>query len=397
MRMPSRPSPRNPVKDQVAIIGTGSTGYTRHGSDRTQAALAVEACMNAVQDAGVDKSLIDGVVGTIPPAPYVTAALGLTDIRYHTSEMTPFGHTVIQAANAIFAGACDMAVVYHSVYRTPMTSRSAAADPFRRRSLTPAAGRDAPDRIEGATAYAAWASRYMHETGTTREHLGQVAVSDRGYGCLNPLAAMQSPLSLDDYLSARMVREPLCLFDMDVPADGADALVMTTAERARDLSPAPVLLHATATGVTGPGGFLGGEIQTRDLHHHGQQIVARDLRAKSDLWLDDIDVYFPYDGFTFITLAWIENIGWCDFGEAGEFLQANLDKEGRIRLHGRVPVNPHGGAISEGATQGAGHIREAVTQLRGKAGRRQVPSAQTALVTPGGFFFNSQGLVLRRL
>lgn len=394
--MPSRPGARNPMKDQVAIIGSGSTGYTRHGRDSTQASLAIDACVKAVEDAGIDKSLIDGVVGTTPSAPYMTASLGLTDVRYYTSEVTPFGHTVIQAANAIFAGACDVAVVYHSVYRTAMTSRSAAADPFRRRgpALTP--GRDAPDRIEGATAYAAWAGRYMHETGTTREHLGQVAVSDRLYGCLNPLAVMQSPLSMEDYLAARMVREPLCLYDMDVPADGADAVVMTTTERARDLSPVPVLIHATATGVTGPGGFYGGEAQAKDLHHHGQQIVVRDLRAKSDFWLNDVDVYFPYDGFTFITLSWIENTGWCEFGEAGDFLEANRDERGRIRLQGRVAVNPHGGAISEGATQGAGHIREAVTQLRGRAGERQAAAAETALVTPGGFFFNSQGLVLRR-
>ena len=394
--MPSRPGPRNPMKDQVAIIGVGSTGYTRHGSDRTQASLAVEACIKAVEDAGIDKSLIDGMVGTTPAASYMTASLGLTDVRYHTSEITPFGHTVIQAANAIFSGSCDVALVYHSVYRTGMTSRSAAADPFRRRGPMLAAGRDGPDRIEGATAYAAWAGRYMHETGTTREHLGQVAVSDRRYGCLNPLAVMQTPLSIDDYLGARMVRDPLCLYDMDVPADGADALVMTTAERSRDLSSDPVLIHATATGVAGPGGYYGGEIQARDLHHHGQQIVVRDLRVKSDLWLDEVDVYFPYDGFTFITLSWIENTGWCGFGEAGDFLKANRDEEGRIRLHGRVPVNPHGGAISEGATQGAGHIREAVTQLRGRAGARQAPTAETALVTPGGFFFNSQGLILRR-
>jgi acetyl-CoA acetyltransferase len=393
--MPSR-SGRNPIKDQVAIIGSGSTGYTRHGSDRSQASLATEACVKAVEDAGIDKSMIDGVVGTTPPAPNMTAALGLTEVRYYTSEVAPFGHTVIQAANAIFAGACDVAVVYHSVYRTAMNSRSAAADPWRRRGATGGASRDAPDRIELGVSYAAWAGRYLHETGTSREHLGLVAVSDRSYGCLNPLAVMQSPLTREDYLNARMIREPLGLFDMDVPADGADALVLTTTERARDLCPDPVLIHATSTGVTGPGGFWGGEAQARDLHHHGQQIVVRDLQAKSDLWLDDIDVYFPYDGFSFITLSWIENTGWCGFGEAGEFLAANLDEQGRIRIHGRIPVNPHGGALSEGATQGAGHIREAVTQLRGRAGPRQAPAAQTALLTPGGFFFNSQGLILRR-
>jgi acetyl-CoA acetyltransferase len=387
---------RNPIKDQVAIIGLGSTGYTRHAAGRTQSSLALEACTKAVLDAGLDKSMIDGVVGTTPPAAYVASALGLTDVRYFTAEVTPFGHAVVQAMNAVFAGSCDIAVAYHSVYRTGLTSRTAALDPFRRRSPGQPAGRDAPERAEGAVAYAAWASRYLYESGCSREDLGRVAVSDRANGCHNPLAVMQAPLTMDEYLAGRMVREPLCLYDMDVPVDGADALVLSAADRALDFCDSPVLLHAATAGLTAPGGYYGGETEAADLRHHGQQVVVETLRQKSDYWLDDVDVYFPYDGFTFITLSWIENTGWCGVGEAGAFITSNLDKTGRIRIGGKVPVNPHGGALAEGATQGAGHIREAVLQLRGQAGERQVPGAEVALVTPGGFFFNSQGLVLRR-
>jgi acetyl-CoA acetyltransferase len=109
-----------------------------------------------------------------------------------------------------------------------------------------------------------------------------------------------------------------------------------------------------------------------------------------------VDVFLPYDGFSIITLGWIENTGWCPPGEAGRFLEQHWDKEGnRVLINGRVPINPHGGSLSEGATRGSGHIREAVVQLRGGAGDRQVPGARAALVTPGGFFFNSQGFVLR--
>lgn len=391
-------SNRNPMKDQVAIVGVASTGYTRETEGRSQSSLALEACANAIRDAGIAKAEVDGVAGTSPHAPYVAAALGLSGVRSYTTEMTPFGQTVIQAAQAIHAGSCDVALAYHSVYRTAMTSKSAAADPFRRSAMAGLGAnvpRDAPDRMEGAVAYAAYASRYLHETGTTREQLGHVAVSDRINGCLNPLAVMQKPLSMEEYLAARMIREPLCLFDMDVPVDGADALVLTTAERAADICEKPVLIHATSTGLPPVGGYYGGETQLMDLHHHGQHVVIADLRARSDLWIDDVDVYFPYDGFSFITLAWIENAGWCDFGEAGQLIEDSRDASGRILLNGRIPVNPHGGAISEGATQGAGHIREAVLQLRGDAGQRQVSQAKTALVTPGGFFFNSQGLVLR--
>jgi acetyl-CoA acetyltransferase len=128
----------------------------------------------------------------------------------------------------------------------------------------------------------------------------------------------------------------------------------------------------------------------------GQAVAARDLGAKSDLWLDDIDLFFPYDGFTIVALRCFESYGFCGPGEAGPFLEDNWDTaENRVKIGGRVPVNPHGGSLSEGGSQGAGHVREAVTQLRGGAGDRQVPGAQAALLTPGGFFFNAQGLVLR--
>ena len=133
------------------------------------------------------------------------------------------------------------------------------------------------------------------------------------------------------------------------------------------------------------------------LEHHGHHVVAKALKAKSDFWIDDIDVYFPYDGFTIITLNWLENIGFCGRGEAGDFLAANWDAEkNRILINGRIPVNPHGGALSEGGTQGSGHIREAIHQLQGRAGVRQVANARRTLVTAGGFFYNAQGLALHR-
>jgi acetyl-CoA acetyltransferase len=125
-------------------------------------------------------------------------------------------------------------------------------------------------------------------------------------------------------------------------------------------------------------------------------VVIAALRAKGDFWIDDVDVYFPYDGFSAITLNWIENVGWCGPGEAGAFIEQHWDAgEDRILINGRVPVNPHGGALSEGGTQGSGHLREAVHQLQGLAGDRQVAGAQRAIVTAGGFFFNAQGVSLR--
>jgi acetyl-CoA acetyltransferase len=233
----------------------------------------------------------------------------------------------------------------------------------------------------------------MHEFGVPKEHFGYVAINDRTNAAANPAAAMREPITMDDYLSARMIRWPLCILDMDVAVDGADAFVITTAERARDLPHPPVLVNAVATGMVDKNE----EDQSPSLRRHGQHVTVDALRQKGDFWIDDIDVYFPYDGFTIITLNWFENVGFCKPGEAGAFLRDNWDHDSnRVLIDGTIPVNPHGGALSEGGTQGSGHIREAVHQLQGLAGDRQVPDARRALVTAGGFFFNAQGVTLHR-
>ena len=309
--------------------------------------------------------------------------------------MIPFGNHLVAAVAAVHSGMADVVLAYHTSYRMAWNTRSALKDPFRR-SLTPGAGPSGgpgPETIAAAVGYAAWASRYKHEYGASREPFARVALNDRANALRNPHAAMQTPMTMDDYLAARMIREPLCLFDMDVPVDGADAFVITTAERARDLPHPPVLVHAATLGMIAEHE----EDQLPSLARTGQHVVVEALRARSDFWIDDIDVYFPYDGFTIITLGWLESTGWCGPGEAGALLADSWDAAaGRALLRGRVPINPHGGALSEGGTQGSGHLREAVLQLQGRAGARQVADAETALVTPGGFFFNSQGAVLRR-
>jgi len=278
-----------------------------------------------------------------------------------------------------------------SMLRLPWASRSAASDPFRRRSGS--AVPRVPEDIGLAPAYAAWASRYLHEFGVTREAWGRIAVNGRSNALRNPLAAIRTPITLHDYEAARMVREPLCMLDMDLPVDGADAFVLTAAARAKTMPHSPVLVHAMATGMVGENT----EDQLRGLARHGQHVVVEQLKAKSDFWIDDVDVYYPYDGFTIITAAWIENTGWCRAGQAGRFLREHwVDAEARVLVGGRVPINSHGGSLSEGATRGTGHVREAVVQLRGEAGERQVEGARTTLVTPGGFFLNAQGALLRR-
>jgi acetyl-CoA acetyltransferase len=385
---------RNPVKDRVAIVGVGSTGFTRT-NERSALALGLDAATQAIRDAGLRAADIDGVVAVAEPGapspPLLASSLGLDTVTHWTRPAPVVMFAIVDAVNAIFSGSADTVLVVSSMLRLPWASRSAADDPFRRRT-TSAAPR-VPEDVGMATAYTAWASRYLHEHGATREGWGRIAVNGRTNALTNPLAAMRTPITLDDYYAARMVREPLCMLDMDLPVDGADAFVLTSAERARAMPHAPVLVHATATGMVGENT----EDQLPGLERHGQHVVVEQLKAKSDFWIDDVDVYYPYDGFTIITAAWIENTGWCKPGEAGRFLRESWsDAENRALIAGRVPINTHGGSLSEGGTRGTGHIREAVVQLRGEAEDRQVEGARTALVTPGGFFFNSQGALLRR-
>ncbi len=389
----TRHSGRNPLKDRVAVAGIGSTGFSR-SSDRTPLANAIQAATAAVRDAGLTAADIDGIV--MPgepggPGPNVVAsALGLARVS-HFSRTAPVAmFAFADAVHAVFAGACDSALVVYPYMRLPWASRQAANDPFRRHMAVGMA--TVPESIANAAGYAAWASRYLAEYGVSRDAFARVAVNMRANAARNELAAITTPLTIADYYEARMIREPLGMLDMDLPVDGADAFVITTTERARDLRQPPVLVHAATTGLVTPND----EDQLPGLDHHGQHVVIDALRARSDFWIDGLDVYCPYDGFTVITATWIENAGWCGPGEAGAFLAQHWDEaSGRVLIDGRIQVNPHGGSLSEGATRGSGHLREAVVQLRGQAGVRQTPDARTALVTTGGFFFNSQGATLR--
>ncbi len=386
----------NPAKDRIAFASAATTGFQRDRGDVTPESLALDACIGAIEDAGISAQDVNGLVGA--NAPFIQSSLGIPHLTYWNGPGIPFVSAIANAMNAVSTGAADVVLAYHSVYRNPMFSRAAANDPFRAgafRLMGGGMGGDGfgPDSISGAVGYTAWASRYLHEYHAERETFGYIAINDRSNAANNPAAVLRDPITMDDYLAARMIRWPLCLLDMDVPVDGADAFIVTTAERARDMALPPVLIHACTQGMIAQNE----EDQTPSLRDHGQHVVLASLRAKSDIWIDDIDVYFPYDGFSFITVSWIENAGWCDLGEARAFIEDHWDAgSNRILINGRIPVNPNGGALSEGGTQGSGHTREAIHQLQGRAGARQVPDASKALITAGGFFFNAAGLRLAK-
>jgi len=386
----STTSSHNPMKNAVAFAGAATTGFVAKNSGRSQASLAAQAATDVIKACGLTAADIDGICGMVPSPQDMQTMLGIPRITWFDNPVMPVVNGVAVATAAVFSGLCNTVLVYHTPYRLPWNTASSLQDPFRGLGM-PAGPGPGPDNVAGGVGYTAWASRYIHEFNVPREHLGLVAINDRSNAARNPGAAMQKPMTMDDYLSARMIRSPLCMLDMDLPVDGADAFIITTTERARDLALPPVLVNAVTLGMV----EKNQEDQTPSLRNHGQHVVVDALRAKSDFWTDGTDIYFPYDGFTPITLNWFENTGWCGPGEAGSFLESNWDAaNNRIMINGRIPVNPHGGALSEGGSQASGHIREAVHQLQGLAGERQVPGARTALITAGGYFFNAQGLTL---
>jgi acetyl-CoA acetyltransferase len=387
---------RNPSKDQVAFASAATTGFSRSAGEVTASSMAVDAAVAAIEAAGIDRREINGLLGANNG--YIQTALGIPEINYYNATVAPFGFAIATAVGAISSGQCDVLLAYHSLYRTPAMSRSAANDPFRLAAMRGFGGFGpgdegfGPDSLRLAPGYTAWAARYLYEYDERRDLFGYIAVNDRSNAARNPAATAREPFSMDDYLESRMIRWPLCVLDMDIPVDGADAFIITTTERARDMALPPVLIHACTTGQA----EHNEEDQATSLRRHGQHVVIDSLRSKSDYWLNDFDLLFPYDGFSFITVSWLENIGFCGLGEARGFIEDNWDSDQqRLLIGGRIPVNPHGGGLSEGATQGSGHTREAVHQLQGLAGERQIDGASAALLLIGGFFFNSQGAVLR--
>jgi acetyl-CoA acetyltransferase len=386
------------LMDQVAIVGVGTTPFARYLPGRSAASLAVEAARNAIVDAGLTAADIDGICtsgvrrpGSFTPDPaYLQEALGIPVTTWGATVEIPFSFLLMEAVHAVFSGSCTAALVVHAVYR----AGAVGDDPFRPRLTGIRSSAAAvPPPFPFTDGYASFASRYLHDYGVTRADLGLVALNDRHQAVGNEHAVMRHPLTMDDYLAARMIRWPLGLLDMDIPIDGADAVVITRSDRARDLPSKSVSIHAIGSGRTEHPNFP----DTEGLEHLGQQVAIAALRPKSDLWIDEADLLYAYDGYTIIALNWLENLGFCGRGEAGAFLRDCWDPVANVaKIRGRVPMNSHGGNLSEGGTQGAGDVREAVLQLRGDGGDRQVPGApKVALLALGGMYMNSSVVVLR--
>ncbi|MBE3603979.1 hypothetical protein IMX07_10125 [bacterium] len=245
----------------------------------------------------------------------------------------------------------------------------------------------APRRIVQTHAFA-W-RRYMYRYGATREALATLALNSRRNANLNPRAFFYStPMSRDDYFNARMIAEPLCLFDCDVPVDGCVALIVTTADRARDLRNQPAYIAGYGQNTARRRALL---YYTLDDYMACGGSLAQKLWSSAGLGPRDMDAAQLYDGFNPSTLYWLEAAGFCGEGEGADFVAG-----GRIALEGELPINTFGGSLSEGRMHGMGHIAEAVRQVTDRAERRQIAGASAVCAIDGSPMLRGSGIVVTR-
>jgi len=363
--------------------------------------LAVEACRAAVVDAGLTFADIDGLA-TYPGGGVghgfneggVTAveeALRLRPVWHAGGPEAPGpGGSVVAAMLAVAAGLCRHVLCFRTVWEATYAEllrtgrrRPPPAQPIGRpMAYTAPAG-----SFSAANTLALGASHYLHRFGATRETFGWIALNARANAALHPDAIYRTPLTMDDYLSARPVSTPFGLYDCDVPCDGAIAVVVSAAETAPDLRRPPIRFEAAGTQIVER---LSWDQST--LAHEPQVLgPAAHLWTRTDLRPSDVDLALLYDGFTFNCVSWLEALGFCGIGEAADFLNGGK----RIARDGELPLNTHGGQLSHGRTHGFGLLQEAVVQLRHEAGQRQVADAEVAVVSSGGLTPSSALLLVR--
>jgi acetyl-CoA acetyltransferase len=372
-------------EDRVVISGIGQSAIGRR-LDRSPLALTLDAVTAALDDAGIGPGDVGAITtypggGTSlgagfagPSLADVYDALGIeVDLLLGNFEGPAQLGPVLTACLAIDAGLARHVVLYRTV--TEGSARARVRDgreeppavEWWRRWITPFGGGPAP------IAFALLARRHFHEHGTTREQLAQIALTARRHAQSNPDAVYREPLTMDDYLSSRMVADPLCIFDCDVHCDGATALVISHAEYAVD-APVPVV-RIEAMGMAPPP--RSEYAQHIDLQP-GRRAAAQ-MWHRTDLRPGNVDVAGLYDGFSILTMLWLEALGFCGPGESGPFVEGG----DRIALGGELPINTNGGQLSGGRLHGLAFVHEMCLQLRGGAGNRQVASARVGAVAVG--------------
>jgi acetyl-CoA acetyltransferase len=385
---------------KAAITGVGMSDIGRETGQPAIFHLA-EAVHRALDMAGLSLADIDGIStypGKADTSPgmsplgtgEVRGALGIKT-RWHSAvpdgpaQMAP----IMVAAMAVLTGQARHVLCFRAL--TESSSQNAG-----QRASIAGAGKTriggwlswlVPVGAMSAANWAGWmAQRYFHEFGMTREHLGMIATGQRAFAAMNPQAVLRKPLTVEDYLTARMISTPLCLLDCDIPIDGAGVVIVSAPDAARDCRLSPLWIEAMGSALNGPESWD----QRADLTTMGAHDAAADLWRRTDITHGDVDVLGLYDGFSIFVPLWLEALGFCGHGEAKDLIAS-----GAIGPGGRIPVNTGGGQLSGGRLHGFGLMHEVCLQLWGEAGERQVEDARTGVCGMGGGFIAGAMLLNR--
>ena len=383
---------------QAVISGIGQSQVGRR-IYRQPLDLTIEAALRAIEDAGLDRSQIDGLATypgnmNVPPG---FSGVGITELQdalrlelnWFSGGLELPGQlgAVANAVAAVSTGLCSHVLCFRTVWEA-----SAQGDRSRSSVTMGGGGGGGGYRADsfmqwtlpfGAPSAANWigmmANRHFHEFGTTREQLAWIAVNSRRNAQMNPQAIYRTPMSVQDYLDVRMISDPLCLYDCDVPADGSTAFIVSRRDSADDLRKAPIKIEAMGTALRGRPSWD----QFDDLTTMALRDASSMMWERTDLKPADVDIAELYDGFSFIALCWLEALGFCGKGEGGPFIDGGerIAREAAGRAGG-VALNTHGGQLSAGRLHGFGFLHEACLQLWGEAGERQctLPSGSTPQV-----------------
>ena len=376
-------------RGSIAILGTGLAGMGHAGGATEQEIIAQAACL-AIERSGLKKTDIDGIITSSLTSPWwVMRMAEYLGIRPRFSDSTMFGGSAFIAdlriaQMAIDAGECENVLICYG--STPRSAPSSSRTNQMRAELDPQPYEHPYKAFNPVSSYSLAAARHMHEFGTTRRQLAEVAVAARQWAQLNPDAFSKKPLTVEDVLNAKMISDPLTALDCCLVTDGAGALVVTSAERAKALHRQPIYVLGS--------GFAHWHRQIscmEDLTVTPAQESGRKAFAQAGLRPADIDVVELYDAFTINPILFLEDLGFCRKGEGGSFVEG-----GRIAPGGDFPMNTNGGGLS------CGHpgmysiflIIEAVAQLRAEGQARQVPGAEVALVHGNGGVLSSQATAI---
>ncbi|MER6808176.1 acetyl-CoA acetyltransferase [Spirillospora sp. NPDC000708] len=389
---------------QVAIVGVGATPYYPRGQSvpQTITELAGKAILAACEDAGLSVKDIDGFAyysgagagyGSQMDTAEFMETLGIPEVTFSAALTSGGGGSagsIGLARAAILAGDATVVVTVMALQqaRQRLGSVFAAAAPSPINSFLQPSGLSGPGHLMSVLT-----RRHMHDYGTRREAFAEIAMSQRQNASNRETALKREPMTLDDYFNARMIAEPLCLFDFCLETDGAVAVITTSLDKARDLRQKPVPVIAAAHGGNRDWGraFAWMGMPGEEFASSGHAPVAKHLYQRAGVAPTDIDVALLYDHFSPMVLMQLEDYGFCKKGEGGEFVES-----GAIRYKGgSIPVNTHGGQLSEAYIIGMTHIREAVEQMRGTA-VNQVADAELALVSGGPAALPVSGLILGR-